>query len=193
MNVFIKHLYCLLFLFSLPAYSSCQNIKNLSHTEIKMYDNIFEFTILEEIHFDKEIFLKIFYDFGNMKLFTENSHMKCVLLKEDEEGQIIEYNFTFLICRAKYIYFRKIDYNNNLIFFNLTDYNINIDYVPNPLDTIGYYKFIEKDGKNYLEYYQKTTLDRTIKNFHKFYIKAEARQFEKNLSKFLKTLPSNIP
>ncbi len=177
-----------MFLFSLLNYSFCENNKNLNHTEIIIQDNTFEFTIIEEINTDKETLLKTFYNFNNMKLYTENSRMKCTLLKEDEKGQIIDYNFTFLICNAKYTYIRKIDNENHLISFNLIDYSINIDFVPNPLDTIGYYKFVKKDGINYLEYYQKTTLDRAIENFHKFYIKVETRQFERNLKKFLKKM-----
>ncbi len=134
----------------------------------------------------EEKLLEVFYDFSHLENLINKKSTSLEKLDSGEGWYYVKYNYKYFFYKNISIYRKSILPDERLVSFDLIYFEQNLDWVPEVLNSSGFYKILNNDTNNTVIYYQQTKLKGLCDKIYLDHVEKETEFFLRKLIAYVK-------
>ncbi|MBN1695300.1 hypothetical protein JW879_07870 [candidate division WOR-3 bacterium] len=177
----LKYLIVFICFASIPAYCS-GDIDSFLTVKDSVYTVEYQFNTT----CSEEKLLEVFYEFSHLENLINKKSTSLEKLDSGEDWYYVKYNYRYFLYKNTSIYRKVILPDENLVNFDVIYFEQNLDWVPEVLNSSGFYKIVKNDTNNTVIYFQETRLKGLCGKTYLDRVKKETEFFLKKLIAYVK-------
>ncbi len=177
----LKYLIVFICFASIPAYCS-EDIDSFLTVSDSVYTIEYQFNTT----CSEEKLLEVFYEFSHLKNLINKKSTSIEKLDSGENWYYVKYNYRYFLYKNTSIYRKVILPDEKLVSFDVIYFEQNLGWVPEVLNSSGFYKILKNDTNNTVIYFQETKLKGLCDKVYLDHVEKETEFFLKKLIAYVR-------
>lgn len=129
---------------------------------------------------------EVLFKYDHVEKYVKKSVLTTDLIRSDSLTNRINFHYNYLVAHLDMQVDRKIDHKERSITFAMHNYERSGKVIPEVKHASGHYSIVEKDGRKYVHYQQKTSVGTSINRMYEKIILRENRHFLESLIAYIR-------